>query len=238
LYNTLSWARFTDVLIPAVEQVVLPVAGAWSLRNECGRIESLHDQPHPHERLPQSARNRGSQTQAGSQEFRHHPKKNDGVANEAPDGYPARDQLCPVEQVVKHETSCPESDHADRVGINARLYRQGALGLKEESVGDNCFQVLTAQWYLQQYEENIDGNKDGVNDPGSEVADGYALAALLQDREHDNLVSGVARDGEQPEDRADCYDRAVRRNRGKVIGRTKNGLDESGPHKAYDKPAR
>ena len=71
-----------------------------------------------------------------------------------------------------------------------------------------------------------------------EVAEGDALAVLLQDREHQDPVSGVANDGHQPEDRADGQHHAVRGNRGKVIRRTKNGLDESVPTMPTTNPAR
>ena len=59
---------------------------------------------------------------------------------------------------------------------------------------------------------------------------------VLQDREHQDPVSGVANDGHQPEHRADCQQHAVRGNRGKVIRRTKNGLEEYDPTNAHNHP--
>src|SRR6266536_4182043 len=60
------------------------VAGSCSLGNECRRIESLSDQPHPYEHLPQAPWTRGNQTQTRPHDFRHHPAKNDRVSNEEP----------------------------------------------------------------------------------------------------------------------------------------------------------
>jgi hypothetical protein len=45
-------------------------------------------------------------------------------------------------------------------------------------------------------------------------------------------VRGVANHGHQPEDRAECQQQAVGGEGGKVIGRAKNGLEESDPHNA------
>ena len=55
-------------------------------------------------------------------------------------------------------------------------------------------------------------------------------------REHQDPVGGVANDGHQPENRADCQQHAVRGNRGKGIRRTKNRLEEYDPTNAYDHP--
>jgi hypothetical protein len=77
--------------------------------------------------------------------------------------------------------------------------------LKEGRIGACCFDVLAGKRYLKQYEENHDGNKDGVDDPETEVSDGNALTLLLlQDREHQYPVSGVAGGGHQPQQRTDC----------------------------------
>ena len=43
-------------------------------------------------------------------------------------------------------------------------------------------------------------------------------------------------DGQQSEDRGECQRHAVRGNRGKMIRRTKNGLDEHDPHNADNEP--
>ena len=77
--------------------------------------------------------------------------------------------------------------------------------------------------------------KTGVDDPGTEVAEGDALVMLLQDREHQRPMRSVARDGHQPEQRADCQQRAVRGNACKAIRRAKRGLDEPFPHKTHNK---
>ena len=77
--------------------------------------------------------------------------------------------------------------------------------------------------------------KDTLDDPGTEVAEGNALVVQLQDREHQDAVSGVARNGHQPQERADGQQRAVRGNAGKGIRRAKRGLDESFPHKTHNK---
>ena len=62
-------------------------------------------------------------------------------------------------------------------------------------VGGSCFQVLAAQRDLEQEKDNPDGKEDGIDDPGTEVAEGDALAVSLQDREHQHPVSGVPHGG-------------------------------------------
>src|SRR5581483_11292512 len=96
---------------------------------------------------------------------------NDRVSNETPDSYPARNQFCHIEQVVQHHTSKPKSDPADIVGVRARLDEHRTQGLKGERVGSNGFQVCAPERYLNKCEENVDGKKDGIDDPGSEIAD-------------------------------------------------------------------
>jgi len=59
---------------------------------------------------------------------------------------------------------------------------------------------------------------------------GHAFTVLLQHREHQNTVTGVTDDCHQPEYRAGPQQYAISGNRGKVIGRTENGLEESDPH--------
>jgi hypothetical protein len=58
---------------------------------------------------------------------------------------------------------------------------------------------------------------------------------LFQDWEHQDPVSGIASDGHQPEDCADCHHDAVRGNCGKVIRRTKDGLNDYVPPNADNK---
>jgi hypothetical protein len=107
--------------------------------------------------------------------------------------------------------------------------------LKVRLIG-SCFQILAAERYLNQYEEYHDCNKDGVDDPETEVADGYALVVWLQDREHQDPVSGVPNSGHQPEHRAEGHQHAVRGYSGKGIRRTENGLDEYVPSNANNEP--
>ncbi len=110
-------------------------AGSWSLGNKRRCVESFDDQPHSYEHLPQAAYDRGKITQTGPHDGRHHPAQNDRVSKEAPDGQPPRNQRCPVERVAQHQTSYPERDHADRVGIQLRLREHRAQGLKGERCG-------------------------------------------------------------------------------------------------------
>src|SRR5215210_8412326 len=181
--------------------------------SKCRWIESFDDKPYPYEQLPQAARNRVDRKQIEPQDFQHRPAKNDRVSNEAPYGHKPRNQLCPVERVAKQQTSYPKSEHGDMVGIKIHLYEHSAQGLKVGRIGAPCFQVLAGKRYLKQYEENHDGNKNGIDYPGSKVSDRNALAVLLlQDREHQYPVSCVANDGHQPEKRGDCYQHAVCRN--------------------------
>src|SRR5215211_3841697 len=92
------------------------------------------------------------------------------------------------------------------VGIKVYLYEHSTQGLKEGRIGAPCSHVLAGKRYLKQYEENHDGNKNGIDYPGSKVSDGNALAVLLlQDREHQYPVSCVANDGQQPGKRGYCY---------------------------------
>src|SRR5918998_1764866 len=175
--------------------------------------------------------------QSEPQDFQNRPAKKDSVPNEAPDGHKPRNQLCLVEHVAKHQTSYPNSAHAEIVGIKPPLHEHSAQGLKEGRIGASCFQVLAGKRYLKQYEENHDSNKNGVDDPETEVADGKALAVLLlQDREHQDSVSGVASGGDQTERRARCPQHAARGNRGKAIRTTKNGLEECERTNAYNQP--
>src|SRR5579859_338345 len=97
------------------------VADSCRLGNEGRSIETLRDQPPAYKYLPQAAWNLGNQTQTGPHERRNHPANHHRISNEAPDGYPARNQSCPVEQEVQHHTGQAKSDPADRVGILARL---------------------------------------------------------------------------------------------------------------------
>src|SRR5215208_3325079 len=161
------------------------------LGGECGWVESFDDEPHSDEHLPQAARNRVDRKQIEPQDFHHGPAKNDRIPDEAPDCQNPRNQLRLVERVAKDQTGYPKSDHGDVVGIKLRLLEHSAQGLKVGRIGCSCTQILAAYGYLNQYEQNHDGNKEAVNDPEAEVADGYALAVvLLEDREHQNPVSG------------------------------------------------
>src|SRR5215204_2669688 len=134
-----------------------------------------------------------------------------------------RNQLCPVERVAKQQTSYPKSEHGDMVGVKVHLYKHSAQGLKVGRIGAPCFQVLAGKRYLKQYEQNHDGNKNGIDYPGSKVSDGNALIVSLQDREHQYSVSCVANDGHQPERRAKRQQQAVRGKSGKIVRTTKKG---------------
>src|SRR6266498_2295038 len=203
LCDTLSWAYSRMCWNRLWYKWCCQGAGSWSLGNERRCVEAFDNQPHSDDHLPQAACDRGNITQTGPHECRDHPAQNDRVSKQAPDGQPARNQRCPVERVAQHQTRYPKRAHADLVGIQLRLREHRAQGLKRGSVGGRCFQVLAPQWYLKQDEEHHDGNEDGVDDPGSQVADGDALVVLLQDWEHQHPVRGVANDGQQPEQRAD-----------------------------------
>src|SRR5215216_1750890 len=96
------------------------------------------------------------------------------------------------------------------VGIKVHLYEHSAQGLKGGRIGAPCVQILAGKRYLKQYEENHNGNKNGIDYPGSKVSDGNALIVLLQDREHQYPVSCVANNGHQPERRAKRQQQAVR----------------------------
>src|SRR5215212_9662107 len=207
------------------------------LGNERRWIESFNDKPHPDEHLPQAARNRVDRKQIEPQDFHHGPAKNDRIPDEAPDCQNPRNQLRLVERVAKDQTSYPKSDHGDVVGIKLRLHEHGAQGLKGGSIGCSYIHILAAYGYLNQYEENHDGNKEAVHDPEAEVADGYALAVvLLQDREHKDAVSSVPSGGHQPEHRGDCQQHAAGGKSGKMIRPTKNGPDEYEPRYAHNEP--
>src|SRR4029077_14200663 len=115
------------------------VADTCRLGNERRRVEALNDQPYPYEHLPQATWKRGNQTQTRPHDFRYHPANKDRVSNEAPDGYPTRNQVCLVEQGVEQQTSYSKSDHANVVGIKVCLNGQRAQCLQEDSVGGHCF---------------------------------------------------------------------------------------------------
>jgi len=130
----------------------------------------------------------------------------------------------------------PDGDHPELVGVLARLDGQGAQGLQRGCVGGPGGQVRAAERDLKEEEHYPDGKKDGVDDPGAEVAEGDALAVLLQHREHQDPVGGVPGGGQQHEHRADCQRQATRGNRGKVIRRGKNGLHEPIPGDVRNDP--
>src|SRR5215218_3673363 len=207
------------------------------LGNERRWIESFNDKPHPDEHLPQAARNRVDRKQIEAQDFHHGPAKNDRIPDEAPDCQNPRNQLRLVERVAKDQTGYPKSDHGNVVGIKLRLHEHSAQGLQGRRIGCSCIHILAAYGYLNKYEQNHDGNNEAVHDPEAEVADGYALAVvLLQDREHQNPVSGVPSGGHQPEHRADCQQHAAGGKSGKMIRPTKNGPDEYDPCNAHSEP--
>jgi hypothetical protein len=60
------------------------------------------------------------------------------------------------------------------------------------------------------------------------------FAVWLEDRKHQDPVSSVTSNGEQPKHSAEGQDHAIRCNGRKVIWRAKNGLDECIPPNADD----
>jgi hypothetical protein len=78
------------------------------------------------------------------------------------------------------------------VRIQLRLIQDGAQGLKR--IGCARLQILVSEWYLKEDQESHGANKDGVHNSGAEVAERDALTELLQDREHQDPVCGVASD--------------------------------------------
>src|SRR5215207_8618281 len=108
-----------------------------------------------------------------------------------------REQLCLVKQVAQHQTGEPYREHAKVIGIQLCLIEYSTHCLKR--FGCSCFQILVRERYLEEDQESHEAHKDGVHDPGTEVAECDALAESLQDREHQDPVSGVTSDGSQPQ---------------------------------------
>ena len=57
------------------------------------------------------------QTQIEAQDFQHRPAQNDRVANQSPESQDPRKQPRPVKQVIQHQPSDSNRDHAEMVSI-------------------------------------------------------------------------------------------------------------------------
>jgi hypothetical protein len=109
------------------------------------------------------------------------------------------------------------------------MHEDGTQRLKMNRVGHSCFQRFLSERYLKKHKENLCSKKDSVNNPEPEVGDSYLLIVTLQDWIHDDSMSDVASDRHQQEQGTECHLDAVRWNRGKMIRRTENRLDEYVP---------